>query len=130
MYAGIFIAFGLVVAPVFEWMVRRLPDLTVSMPGLGGLAARAFGLLGLFGSLGIGVGAGSEIGGAWGIIPAFLLVASVVAVVLLSTREGGVVRPADRIGAPVAYATAVALLVAVALGAWLDARAIVHHLTA
>ena len=130
MYVAIFLIFGVLVAPAFEWIVRRIPDLTLRPSGVAGAGARAFGLLGLFGSLGVGVGAGSDIGGLWGIIPASLLVASVITVLLLSKRDGGVRAPEERLGVPVARLAMGALATAILLGAWLDARAIVHHLTA
>jgi hypothetical protein len=130
MYAAIFLAFGTIVAPAFEWIVRRIPDIALKPSGAAALAARAFGLLGLFGSLGIGVGAGSDIGGWWGLIPAFLLAASIIGIILLSTRDGSVRAPADRFGVPLARSAAAALVFAIAAGAWLDIRAIVHHLAA
>jgi hypothetical protein len=130
MYVAIFLAFGIVVAPVFEWVVRRIPDVALRPSGIAAIAARAFGLLGLLGSLGVGMGAGADVGGWWGLIPAFLLLASVITVVRLSMPDGGVRSPADGFGVPLARVAFAALVIPIALGAMLDIRAIAHHLTA
>jgi hypothetical protein len=130
MYAAIFLAFGIIIAPAFEWIVRRVPDVAFKPSGAAGLAARGLGMLGLLGSLGVGIGAGHDIGGAWGLVSAFLIVTSVATVVLMSKRDGGVRTPDERLGVPVARMAFGALATAILLGAWLDVRAIVHHLTA
>lgn len=131
MFAALFLAFGLIVAPVFEFLVYRLPDVAMTASGVAGLAARALGLLALLASAGTGIGAVADVGGAWGLIPACLLLTSVVAAALLSSRTGGVRALSELTDAPAAPMAIFAVLaLPIALGAFLDVRAVVHHLTA
>jgi hypothetical protein len=131
MYAAIFLAFGAIVAPAYEWLVVRLPDVRVRWSGVAGVGARVFGALGLAGSLGVGVGAGTDIGGWWGLISISLLLASVIITATMSARGGSVRSPRDVVGSPLARSALVtALAVPIVAGAFLDVRAVVHHLTA
>lgn len=130
MFADIFLAFGLIVTPAFEWVVRRIPRVALKPSGVLAVAVRAFGLLGIAGSLGVGIGAGTDIGGWWGMIPAFLLLAAIIGTAMLSTPGGGVRPPSEFIKSPAWRGAAVAVLaLPIVAGAALSVRAVVHHLT-
>jgi hypothetical protein len=131
MFAAIFMAFGVLVALVYELLDRRLPRVTLSLAGAAGLGARALGIAALAASVMIAVGIGGSSGGWSGAIPVYVLIGFPLTAALLSWRLGGFSNFDDLRRAPFASTVAVAAIaVPIVLGVFLDARAIVHHLAA
>jgi hypothetical protein len=129
MFAAIFIAFGVLVAPLFGFLDRVLPDVTFSLAGGFGLAARVLGAITLPPGLAIAIGTGGTSGGIFGLIPIYLVAELPVAALLIGRGPGGFTALADLHRTPVALTLAlVVFAVPVALGVVLDARAITHIL--
>lgn len=129
MFAAIFIAFGVLVAPLFDFFERVLPDVAFSIAGIAGIAARAFGLLALPPSLAIAIAGTSEGSRAVGLVSVYLLLAFPVVAWAISRRVGPFGTLRDLSGTQFARSIAiVVLLTPLFIGGVLDVRAITHIL--
>jgi hypothetical protein len=122
MFASMFVVFGLLIAPIFDWIVnaeRALPPPSLRLSGLPSLAGHAFGLVLLLPALGAtGIVA---IGGGTLSLPYVLIVVPIASVVI-TRRAGPFERLSDLRGHPGALGAALAvLLVAVVAGLALNA---------
>lgn len=131
MFASMFVVFGLLVAPLFDWVGRMglaLPPPSLRRSGLPSLAGHALGLVLLLPALG---GLGLAATGAGIIILPYVLVVIPVAAVLIARRGGRFDRLSDLRGHRGALGAAlVVLLLPVALGIAFNAIAFVDIFTA
>lgn len=138
MFAALFVLFGLLVAPLYDFFDERLQPVSLRLGGIAGLAARAFAGLAAVVSILLSVGIGAEAAGgepAGGVI---VLAALVGPYLLLGMplAAAAIARVAPRFQCmtdlqryPAAMTIAiVAIAVPVAIGLSLDTRTIVHIL--
>ena len=127
-FASLFVFFGLLVAPLFERIERALPAPSTERSGLGGRAARAFGLLLLLPAV-MSIGFLAEEGDI--LLLPYVLVVMPIASLLLARAAGRFDRLSDLGGHRLAMGAALAVLaLPVVLGLVLDVRAVVDILGA
>ena len=134
MFAALFLLFGLLVAPLYDFFDERLQPVSLRLGGIAGLAARAFGGLTAAVSVAISVSIGGEpLGGveemstAW--MPVYLLLAMPLAAAATARAAPRFERMTDLYRHPAALTIAiVAIAVPIAIGLSLDTRAIIHIL--
>jgi len=129
MFALIYVLFGLLVAPLHDWMERALPRPSRSMRGLGSLGIQAFGLLlaleVVVGAVGNGFGESENIRPYVMLVSAYLLVAVPVAGAFLARGAGRFQRLSDLRGQRGwLMAAMVVVALPVGLGAVLDMQAV------
>jgi len=131
MFASFFIVFGLLVAPIFDWVAtveRALPPPSLRRSGLPSLAGHAFGLVLLLPALG---GMGIVAGGPARIILPYVLLAVPIASILIARTAGRFDRLSDLRGNAGAMRAALAVLaLPVVAGLALNAVALVDIFTA
>ena len=138
MFAALFVLFGLLVAPLYDFFDGCLQPVSLRLSGIAGLAARAFGGLAsvvsipLSASIGAEAVGGEPIGGGAlmaALVAPYLLLAMPLAAVATRRAAPRFQRMTDLYGYPAAMAIAiVAITVPVAIGLSLGTRAIVHIL--
>jgi len=128
MFASLFVIFGLLVAPVFEWTERRLPPRFVGVGGLTSLAAHGLGLLialPILGGLINGFGEEGDRRLFFTILPAYVLLVPPITARFLGAAAGRFERLSDLSEHRPALGAAVAVLaLPVAVGLVLDVQAI------
>ncbi len=127
MFAAIYIAFGLLLVPVLDWMERSLPRPSLSAGGLGALAAYGFALLLALAVLGFAASGGDEENqrAAFTLLPLYALLAVPALAFLIARLGGGFERLSDLRGRwPLLVAALTVLALPVALGIVLDVRAV------
>jgi hypothetical protein len=131
MFGMLFVAFGVLVAPLYDAVHRRLPRLTLSVAGLAGILVRVVGAGALILSVALAVAIGGSSGSWAGLLPLYVLLLPPLTTVALTWRTGSFATLDDLRQAPFGRTVAVGVIaVPVALGTILDVRAVVHHLTA
>jgi len=134
MFAALFLLFGLLVAPLYDFFDERLQPVSLRLGGIAGLTARAFGGLTAAVSVAISVSIGGEpLGGveemstAW--MPVYLLLGMPLAAAATGRAAPRFQRMTDLYRYPAAMTIAIAAIaVPVAIGLSLDTRAIIHIL--
>jgi len=127
MFAAIFLLFGVLVAPLYDWIRSSFPRPSLTVGGLAVLPAYALGLLmtaGLLGAVAAGFGAEGSKRWFFTIVPAYLILAMPLAAILIGRR-----RRFDRVSElkddPLAIAAALAVIILpVVVGVALDAQAL------
>jgi uncharacterized membrane protein YagU involved in acid resistance len=134
MFAALFLLFGLLIAPLYDFFDGCLQPVSLRLSGIAGLAARVFGSLAAAASVSISVSGGEvSADGVEGLfaslLPSYLLLAMPLAAAATARAAGRFGRMTDLRGYPAAMTIAVvALVVPVAIGLSLDTRALVHIL--
>lgn len=132
MFAAIFLLFGVLVVPLFDWMRSVLSPPGLHFAGLVALSAYALGTVMIVGILGtVGAGFGAEGSERWffTIIPAYVIVAMPLAAMLISRR-----RPFDRLSdlkddAAMMWLAFAVIAAPVVLGIALDLQALAQILS-
>ncbi len=138
MFAALFLLFGLLVAPLYDFFDGCLQPISLRLSGIAGLLARAFGGLAAVVSILLSVSIGSEaLGGepasgvalVAGLVAPYLLLALPLAAAATARAAPQFHRITDLYRYPAAMAIAiVAITIPVAIGLSLDTRAVVHIL--
>ena len=127
MFASIFVVFGLLIAPIYDWVAavaQALPEPSFRRSGLPSFAGHAFGVVLLLSALG-GVGIVATGGGTL-ILPSYVLIVVPIASVLIRRRAGQFDRLSDLRGHDAAMRAALAVLaLPVVLGVAFNVMAIV-----
>ena len=138
MFAALFLLFGLLVAPLYDFFDGCMQPVSLRLSGIAGLAARAFGGLASVVSIPLSVSIGAEAvggepigGGALmaALVAPYLLLGMPLAAAAIARVAPQFQRMTDLQRYPVAMAIAIgAIALPVAIGLSLDTRALVHIL--